>query len=172
MSQASGAYPAYVTRSTPALASFRRLSNAPYNASTVRRCAMEKNVRSLSSLGQFSYSDVFRGHACSISVDRHVSSIRYVHLFTPSLGWVPWPPHLPWPCGSPSSLVLWAHTIPHNPSSAVSGCPRPPTTSSGGDCEAFPSSWRIPLEACPGLETPAARNNLAYRSSRFSLRPK
>ena len=110
---------------------------------------------------QFSYSDVFRGHGCSISEDRHVSSIRYVRLFTPSLQWVPWPPQLPWPCGSPPSSVLWAHKIPHNPSPAVSGCPRPPTTSSRGDYEAFPSSWRIPVEACPGLETPAAPDSLA-----------
>ena len=56
---------------------------------------------------------------------------------TPSLQWVPWPPQLPWPCGSPPSSVLWAHKIPHNPSPAVSGC-RPPTTSSRGDYEAFP----------------------------------
>ncbi len=99
--------------------------------------------------GQFSYSDVFRGHAYPISEDRHVSSIRYVRLFTPSLQWVPWPPQPPWPCGSPPSSVLWVHTIPLSPSSAVSGCPRPQTTSSAGDCEAFPSSWRIPLESVP-----------------------
>lgn len=31
----------------------------------------------------------------------------------------------------------------------------------GGDWEAFPSSWRIPLKACRGLETPAAPDDLA-----------
>ena len=31
------------------------------------------------------------------------------------------------------------------------------------DDEAFPSSWRIPLKACRGLETPAAQCHLAYR---------
>src|SRR5437867_1400847 len=102
----------------------------------------------------------------SISEDRHVSGSRFVPLFTPSLQWVPWPPHLPWPCGSPPSSVLWDRTIPPNPSSAVSGCPRPPTTSSATFTvrrlrEVFPSSWRIPVKACLGLETPAAPGNLA-----------
>ena len=31
----------------------------------------------------------------------------------------------------------------------------------GGDCDVFPSSWRIPLKACPGLGTPAAPSDLA-----------
>jgi hypothetical protein len=42
---------------------------------------------------------------------------RYVHLFPPSLQWVPWP-LLAEPCGSPPSSVLWVrktarpHTCP------------------------------------------------------------
>ena len=38
-----------------------------------------------------------------------------------------------------------------------------PCLGGSGDCEAFPSSWRIPLKTCRGLETPAARYHLAYR---------
>src|ERR1700756_746726 len=33
--------------------------------------------------------------------------------------------------------------------------------SSRRDGEVFPSSWKIPMKACPGLETPAAPLNLA-----------
>ena len=36
-----------------------------------------------------------------------------------------------------------------------------PQISRQGDWEAFPSSWRIPMKACLGLETPAAPGNLA-----------
>lgn len=38
-----------------------------------------------------------------------------------------------------------------------------PCLGGSGDCEAFPSSWRIPLKTCRGLETPAAPVHLAYR---------
>jgi hypothetical protein len=92
---------------------------------------------------------------------------------------------------SPPSSVLWVHTTPASPLPMASGCPRPPATSSarclfaplpahlcrpwpgpllsgephlsyaGGDWEVFPSSWRIPVIACPGLGTPAAPNGLA-----------
>ena len=59
----------------------------------------------------------------------------------------------------PLSLPL-LNLLRLSPSSAVSGYPRPQTTSSanfaGGNTEAFPSSWRIPLQACLGLETSAA----------------
>jgi len=89
----------------------------------------------------------------SISEDRHVSGSRFVPLFTPSLQWVPWPPHLPWPCGSPPSSVLWDRTIPPNPSSAVSGCPRPPTTSSANLAArrlgGFPKFLENPYESVP-----------------------
>jgi hypothetical protein len=37
----------------------------------------------------------------------------------------------------------------------------------GGNCEVFPSSWRIPLKTCPGLETPAAPGVLAISATRI-----
>ena len=37
----------------------------------------------------------------------------------------------------------------------------------GGNCEVFPSSWRIPLKTCRGLETPAASGILAISVARM-----
>src|SRR5439155_23779381 len=37
----------------------------------------------------------------------------------------------------------------------------------GGDWEVFPSSWRIPVKACPGLGTPAALSNLALAAAQI-----
>jgi len=92
----------------------------------------------------------------------HVSLTRYVDLFPPSLRWVPWPPQRPWPCGSPLSSVLWVRKTPPGPSSSF-----PVSLNdeyllcSAGRPGALPSSWGIPLKACPGLWTPAAHDNLA-----------
>jgi hypothetical protein len=119
-------------------------------------------------------------------VYRHVSSIRYVRLFPPSLQWVsricPGIPHLRRYYGfisllsSPLQGSLWfPSTACYPPPDA---ClfrrpvhlyrPRP-----GLLCQVnhtrfrrrrlgdLPSSWRSPVIACPGLETPAAPNNLA-----------
>ena len=86
----------------------------------------------------------------SISEYRHVSLIRFVRLFAPSLQWVPWPPQPPWPCGSPSSPVLWAHKIPPSPSLAISGCPRSRTTSVVPKRRrGFPKFLENPYESVP-----------------------
>jgi hypothetical protein len=80
---------------------------------------------------------------------------RYVHLFPPSLQWVPWP-LLSKPCGSPPSSVLRGHkTAPPSVDSAY-GLPwRPRYRSCERRWRALLGSWGIPLEACPELGTPA-----------------
>ena len=65
-----------------------------------------------------------------VSVNRHVSVSRYACLFTPSLQRVPWPPPPRWPCGSPPSTVLWAHTTALRPS-PTPRFPLTPGTSAG-----------------------------------------
>ena len=64
-------------------------------------------------------------------------------------------PHPPDAC----SLLRPAHPYLPRPGPLLSGVPSP--IYAGGDWEVFPSSWRIPLKACPGLGTPAAPGNLA-----------
>jgi len=51
------------------------------------------------------------------------------------------------------------------PGPLLSGEPHP--LYAGGDWEVFPSSWRIPVEACPGLGTPAVPNDLALAAVRM-----
>ena len=103
----------------------------------------------------------------SISEYRHVSLIRFVRLFAPSLQWVPWPPQCPWPCGSPSSPVLWAHKIPPNPSSAISGFPRPQITSTHPRrLRGFPKFLENPCESVP-----QARNSGGFGPPRFNGGP-
>jgi hypothetical protein len=93
--------------------------------------------------------------------------------------------------------TLWVHKTPPRPSRAVSGLPRLLSTSSAGCCfapsagasvpararsvavgcttpvscrrrrEGLPSSWRIPVKACPGLGTPAAPGALALPVARM-----
>ena len=84
-----------------------------------------------------------------------MSPTRGVLMFPPSLQWVPWPPRAG-PCGSPPSQVLWGRT-PAPPS--VHGhlwFPLAAGTSVRRRLGALLGSWRIPLKACPELETPAA----------------
>lgn len=56
-------------------------------------------------------------------------------------------------------LLRPVHPYRSRPGPLLSGVPYPFYT--GGDWEVFPSSWRIPVKACPGLGTPAAPGNLA-----------
>src|SRR5262245_35449221 len=56
-------------------------------------------------LCQFSYSDVLVTWF-SISEYLHVSLIRSVRLFAPSIQWVPWPPQTSWPCSSRRGRAL------------------------------------------------------------------
>jgi hypothetical protein len=51
------------------------------------------------------------------------------------------------------------HPYRPRPGPLLSGATLP--VCAGGDWEVFPSSWRIPVKACPGLGTPAAPNDLA-----------
>src|SRR2546426_3200895 len=60
------------------------------------------------------------GHGARLLCIGHVSFTRFVDLFPPSLGWVPWPPHPPWPCGSPLSSVLWVRKTAPSPFRAIS----------------------------------------------------
>lgn len=46
-----------------------------------------------------------------------------------------------------------------------------PRKAGGRERGALPGSWRTPLKARPGLETPAAPGDLAYRSPRYCLPP-
>ena len=57
------------------------------------------------------------------------------------------------------SLHRPVHPYRPRPGPLLSGVPDP--IPAGGDWEVFPSSWRIPVKACPGLGTPAAPNDLA-----------
>jgi len=57
------------------------------------------------------------------------------------------------------SLLRPVHPYRSRPGPLLSGAPYP--LDAGGDWEVFPSSWRIPVKACPGLGTPAAPGNLA-----------
>ena len=66
---------------------------------------------------------------------------RFACLFTPSLQWVP-------ACASsPPSSVLWDRKTPASPSLPVSGCPRPPATSSAGCLFAPSTGVSVPFEA-------------------------
>ena len=56
-------------------------------------------------------------------------------------------------------LLRPVHPYRSRPGPLLSGAPYP--LFAGGDWEVFPSSWRIPVKACPGLGTPAAPGNLA-----------
>jgi hypothetical protein len=104
----------------------------------------------------------------SILEYRPVSLIRSVRLFAPSLQWAPWPPLLPWPCGSPSSSVIWAHKIPHRPSPAISGCPRPPGALPLVAVETVRLS-QVPRE--PFENVPRARDSAAQDHLRISVNP-
>src|SRR6266849_5641629 len=94
----SCSYSRYVTSSTPALASFRRLSKAAINAAGVSRCAIERKRVVLSAVA----SSDNRRSSVDIVLRRlsvvHVSPNQDVLMFAPSLQWVlarP-VPHLPW----------------------------------------------------------------------------
>lgn len=135
---------------------------------------------SLIFFGQFGYSMVSRGHVSSISEYRHVSYLRYVGLFPPSLQWVP-------ACtSSPPSSVLWVHTSPlrslgwslvalahpyllplrtfgrhirAHRNLVLCGRVNNPVFSRGnGRFSQVPGES---LDTCHGLATPAAPNNLA-----------
>jgi hypothetical protein len=62
-------------------------------------------------------------------------------------------------------LIRLLHVRPAGLWSPLTGQYLGMTEETGG----LPGSWGIPVRACPGLETPAARRDLAYRSSRYSL---
>jgi len=123
-------------------------------------------------------------------VYRYVSFNRYVRLFTPSLQWVPAF------ASSPPSSVLWDHKTPPHPSrqspvsldctvasrrmllrsrgrctrtcpGLVPCCRADLTRSCRRRHEGLPSSWRIPVKACPGLGAPAAPSDLALTVARM-----
>src|SRR5262249_2121530 len=147
----SCSYSRYLTSSTPALASFRRPSKAAINAAGVSRCAIERNRVVLSALA----SSVNRSSCVDMVLDLGVppciprSGRPDVHPVPPvGSGWT----------SSPPSLVLRVSKTPPHPSrrSLVSldrAIPPLARRRRGG----LPGSWGIPLRACLGLETPAAR---------------
>jgi len=71
----------------------------------------------------------------------------------------PFPPVGAEVIGSPRSSVLWAHKTPRRPSlaSPVSLDARYRGDGSPRRRRGLPGSWGIPVHACPGLGTPAAR---------------
>lgn len=118
-------------------------------------------------LCHFGYSGKLWGHGARLLCIDHVSFTRFIGLFPPSLQWVPWPPPSPWPCGSPPSLVLWVRKTAPSPFRSISVSLDLAYLLIRRRRGALPSSWGIPLKACPGLGTPAARHNLALSVVRF-----
>ena len=97
---------------------------------------------------------------------------RYVHLFPPSLQWVPWP-LLAEPCGSPPSSVLWVRKTarPH---------PCPPLVSLGdrvtalvsGEMASSPGFLENPFESMPRARDSGDPGGASqYRSAKCSLPP-
>src|SRR5437870_13529985 len=86
-------------------------------------------------------------------------------MFPPSLQWVPWPPRAG-PCGSPPSRVLWGRTTAPPSVHGHLWFPLAAGTSVRRREGALLGSWRIPVEACPELETPAAPYVLALPAVR------
>lgn len=82
----------------------------------------------------------------------------------------PAPGHLSF--SSPLSSVLRVRKPPLHPSWLVSGFPRLAATfaqciPSQGMQRSVPSSWEIPLKACPGLGTPVVPDTLALAVTRI-----
>ena len=76
------------------------------------------------------------------------------------------------PCGSPPSVVLRVHKTARPSVPVASGFPWRPVTLCERRWRALLGSWRIPLEACPELGTPAtpARpRDIARPSAAFRL---
>jgi len=74
----------------------------------------------------------------------------------PSLQWIPWPPLT----GALRFSTFTGTMRRYDCSPPIHGCLRSPsaagTSRDGRRWRALLGSWRIPLEACPELETPAA----------------
>src|SRR6202049_115123 len=146
----SCSYSRYVTSSTPALASFRRPSKAAINAAGVSKCAIERNRVVLSALA----SSDNRLSSVDMVLDLGVSSCipqsgrPDVHTF-PLVG-------PGWASSPPSSVVRVSKTPPRpsRQSSVSLDHAVPPLRRRRGG---LPRSWGIPLRACPGLGTPAVR---------------
>jgi hypothetical protein len=83
---------------------------------------------------------------------------RCVRLFPPSLQWVPWPP-LAGPAVPHLHRYYGVIRLLHHPSLPPLVDPRghryPPLLHCERRWRALLGSWTIPVEACPGLETPA-----------------
>ena len=150
----SCSYSPYVTLSTPALASFRRPSKAAINAAGVSRCASERNRVVLPALA---------------SSDNRLSSVDMVLDLgvSPRIPESGRPDVSPFPPVGTVAAPSQGPAVPHlrgyygvvrllrHPSTVTSGLPWWPVPPLRR-WEALLGSWRIPLEACPELETPAA----------------